>query len=84
VLHHVKRYKSATFEIELDTQFAANQQTEAVLKQAEAKLPPDLRGDDLMNEQKVMEWSAPPSAAPSMPEPDMPLTGEVPMSEGGE
>lgn len=41
------------------------------IKQQELNMPPDLRADDLMNADKIMNWSA----APESGEP-VPLTGE--------
>ncbi len=40
-------------------------------------MPPDLRGDDLFAEDKVLNWSSPDQAD----EMDMPLTGEGKISE---
>ena len=74
VASKVLKFKCKDFEIE----FQAGSNIESVVQSVRAQensLSPDLRADDLMNEKKVMEWSAPPSAEGA--EPDMPLTGEA-------
>lgn len=40
----------------------------------ESNLPPDLRADTLMDEDKILNWSAPPSGDDSFP-----LTGDLPL-----
>lgn len=48
---------------------------EAILKQ-EQSMPPDLRADSLMDADKILNWSSPDQSAE---EPELPLTGEVPL-----
>lgn len=45
----------------------------------ESKIPVELRADALMNQDNILNWSAPPSAN----EQSMPLTGDEPLTEGG-
>lgn len=48
---------------------------ETIRKQEES-LPPDLRADNLMNVDNIMNWSSPDQPHD---QPEMPLTGEVPL-----
>lgn len=47
----------------------------STLKKQEESLPPDLRADDLMNFDKVLNWSGSPDSS----ELEMPLTGDLPL-----
>ena len=75
--HHVTRFKGKNFEIILDSAATASDVAAANTKAVEAALPPDLRGDDLMNEKKVLEWSA--GQSHEQEDPSMPLTGDAPL-----
>ena len=50
---------------------------DALRKQEEA-LPPDLRADSLMDQDKILNWSSP-DQKPFDEEPELPLTGEAPL-----
>lgn len=45
------------------------------LKKQEEAMPPDLRADALMDQDKVLNWSSP-DQRPIDEEPELPLTGE--------
>lgn len=53
-----------------DTSPASNEPIIEALKKQEESLPPDLRADDLMNHDKVLNWSSPDAGD------QLPLTGE--------
>ncbi len=48
------------------------------VKKQELALPPDLRADALMDQDKILNWSSP-DQRPFEEEPEMPLTGEMPL-----
>lgn len=48
------------------------------IKKQEESLPPDLRADALMDQDKILNWSSP-DQKPFEEEPEMPLTGEMPL-----
>lgn len=75
--NHVTQFKDAKFEITLSesahiTRAAKNTNKNIIetLKKEEERLPPDLRADDLMNYDRVLNWSG------SGDQGDMPLTGD--------
>jgi hypothetical protein len=87
-LHGVKRFKCADFELELSPDPIAKAKAEAEVeaqmkKQAEEqekKLPPDLRADETMKEDTILNWSAPDGPGdPVTPSESMPMTGDAPI-----
>lgn len=46
------------------------------IKKQEESLPPDLRADNLMNQDNILNWSSPDQP---QEQPAMPLTGEAPL-----
>lgn len=46
------------------------------IKKQEESLPPDLRADNLMNQDNILNWSSPDQSQEQQP---MPLTGEAPL-----
>lgn len=48
------------------------------LKKQEEAMPPDLRADALMDQDKILNWSSPDQKA-FEEEPELPLTGEQPL-----
>ena len=58
-----------------------NRSTQAIVdafKKQEEALPPDLRADSLMDQDKILNWSSP-DQKPFDEEPELPLTGEAPL-----
>lgn len=81
--HNCFRFKNAGLEVELGpiSQVAVSAPQPAELSAqeqqiAESQLPPDLRADDLMNYDKILNWSGSPDHD-SMP---MPLTNDLPLT----
>lgn len=75
----VSKFEVTDFKVEFhagmtpaEAEKEATKTVEAV-KTAEAALPPDLRTSEIMDQDKIMNWSAPPSPGDG---PEMPLTGE--------
>jgi ribosome biogenesis protein Tsr3 len=75
--NHVTQFKDAKFEITLSESAHilkasknTNKKIIETLKKEEERLPPDLRADDMMNYDKVLNWSG------SGEDGDMPLTGD--------
>ena len=89
-LHGVKSYKHQGLEIEFHAEQPHqkgnpelpppdDKSTELItdtLKQQEMSLPPDLRADVLLDQNKIMNWSSP-DQDPDQKE--IPLTGEQPL-----
>jgi hypothetical protein len=48
------------------------------LKKQEESMPPDLRADALMDQEKILNWSSPDQKSFDQ-EPELPLTGEQPL-----
>lgn len=48
------------------------------IKKQEATLPPDLRADSLMDQDKILNWSSP-DQKPFEEDQELPLTGEQPL-----
>lgn len=46
------------------------------IKKQEEAMPPDLRADTLMDQDKILNWSSPDQTTS---EPELPLTGETPL-----
>lgn len=69
--HGVTHYKNSEIELTLSLKESAQDLGTAplieALKKQEESLPPDFRADDLMNESKVMFYSAPDNQDEAMP-----------------
>lgn len=72
-----------SFHVEPESQTTAGQgptdSTEVIasaLKKQEEAMPPDLRADSLMDQDKVLNWSSPDQPGE---QPELPLTGEGPL-----
>lgn len=84
--HKVKHIKMQDLELTFgEGQFHVEQpvdnSTEVIadaLKKQEAALPPDLRADALMDQDRVLNWSSP-DQKQFEEEPELPLTGEQPL-----
>lgn len=76
--HGVSRFKDQNVEVEFHIPLNPTLSTQDhMIEVPEPKdMPADLRADDLMNEKKILEWSAPPGPESDI-EPPMPLTGET-------
>lgn len=77
--HGVSWFKNQDLEVEFHIPLTSNPSPEPdkVVEMPEpSNMPPDLRADDLFNEDKVINWSAPPGPETDL-EPPMPLTGET-------
>lgn len=74
----VLKFKSKDFEIEFDRSESGSstEEIKKTIAASEANLPPELRADDLMNADKVLNWSA-----GGQEDGPVPLTGDVPLSE---
>lgn len=86
--HGVSRIKTNGLELEFHVEQvewpATNKKDESTqviadaLKKQEESMPPDLRADALMDQDKILNWSSPDQKA-FEDEPVMPLTGEQPL-----
>lgn len=87
--HQVKHIKMQGIELTFDdvkvkmfhVEQPSDNSTEVIaeaLKEQEKAMPPDLRADALMDQDKVLNWSSP-DQKPFDEEPELPLTGEQPL-----
>jgi hypothetical protein len=66
---------------ESPSQLTPDNSTEIIahaLKKQEEAMPPDLRADNLMDQDKILNWSSP-DQKQFDEEPELPLTGEQPL-----
>lgn len=88
-MHGVKHLKMQGLELEFHVEQmlrpsiiqdqSTDQSTQIIadtLKKQEEAMPPDLRADSLMDQDKILNWSSPDQ---NIDEPPLPLTGEQPL-----
>lgn len=89
-LHNVSHIKMQGLEIEFHVEHSVShnipreslQETDSTqiiadtIKKQEEAMPPDLRADSLMDQDKILNWSSPDQTTG---EPELPLTGETPL-----
>jgi hypothetical protein len=72
--HGVSKFRDSQYEIEFEIKQIEQSPSQVIDVPEPPNMPPDLRADDLMNADKVLNWSSPDVPADEAP---MPLTGDI-------